>query len=114
MITLPILAIDLGGTTTLLGLVSAGVCLPAVRIAARAAAGPVAWLDAVAETAEAWRGGYATAAVAVTGLIAGGRWWALNPAVLPVPPGFALACDRAGARARSPAHCCHGPSWRFR
>ncbi len=88
-----ILAVDLGGTKTLLGLVSAGVCGPALRIATPAAGGPEAWLAAVADAAEPWRGNYARAAIAVTGLVAEGCWWALNPATLPVPPGFPLVDD---------------------
>ena len=88
-----ILAVDLGGTKTLLGLVGAGVCGPALRIATPTSGGPEAWLAAVADAAEPWRGTYAKAAIAVTGLVADGRWWALNPATLPVPPGFPLVAD---------------------
>jgi predicted NBD/HSP70 family sugar kinase len=87
---LPVLAVDLGGTKTLLGLVRGGVCGPAVRIATPAEGGPQAWLDAIAGASDAWRGGFAVAAIAVTGLVAGGRWWALNPQTLSIPPGFPL------------------------
>jgi predicted NBD/HSP70 family sugar kinase len=93
----PVLAIDLGGTKTLLGLVNGGTCGQAVRIATPGAGGPSAWLDAVAEAAGPWRGAYARAAIAVTGLVAQGRWWALNPDVLPVPAGFPLV-DELAAR----------------
>jgi N-acetylmannosamine-6-phosphate 2-epimerase / N-acetylmannosamine kinase len=51
----PVLAVDLGGTKTLLGLVSAGVCASAVRIAT-CEGGPEAWLDAVACAAAGWKG----------------------------------------------------------
>jgi predicted NBD/HSP70 family sugar kinase len=61
-----------------------------LRIATPTAADPHTWLDALVEAAGAWRGGYAAAAIAVTGLVADGRWWAINPAVLPVPAGFPL------------------------
>ena len=86
----PVLAIDVGGTKTLLGLVSGGTRGAAVRIATPAAAGPDAWLDTIVEAASAWRGSYAAAAIAVTGLVAEGRWWALNPEILAVPPGYPL------------------------
>ena len=86
----PVLAVDLGGTKTLLGLVGGGVCTSAVRIATPAQGGPEAWLDAVAAAAEGWKGRYGAAAVAVTGLVANGRWWALNTKTLPVPPGYPL------------------------
>jgi predicted NBD/HSP70 family sugar kinase len=88
----PVLGIDLGGTKTLLGLVSGGICGPVVRIRTPAG-GPDAWLEAIATAADAWRDDYHAAAIAVTGLVAEGRWWALNPAVLPVPPGFALVSE---------------------
>lgn len=99
----PVLAIDLGGTKTLLGLVSGGVCGPTVRIATPPVGGPPAWLDAVAQAAAAWRGGYTAAAIAVSGLVANGCWWAVNPAVLPVPPGFPLLSELQ-RRLGVPAH----------
>lgn len=86
----PVLAIDLGGTKTLLGLVSGGACLESRRIATRTGAGAEQWLDALVQAAAPWRGAYATAAIAVTGRIAGGRWYSFNPDVLPVPAGFPL------------------------
>jgi predicted NBD/HSP70 family sugar kinase len=85
-----VLGIDLGGTKTLLGLVTGEACRQVRRFATPAAGGPEAWLDAVTEAAADWRGQYADAAIAVSGLVADGRWWALNPDVLPVPPGFPL------------------------
>ena len=89
----PVLAIDLGGTKTLLGLVSGGTCGPLARIPTPTAGGPPDWLDALTEAAHGWRGDYTTAAIAVTGLVADGCWWALNPDVLPVPPGFPLVAE---------------------
>ncbi len=100
----PVLAIDLGGTKTLLGLVSGGVCEQVRRVPTPAAGGPAAWLAALAEAAEAWRGGYVSAAIAVTGRVADGRWWTLNPDVLPIPPGFPLVDElrhRLGVPARA-------------
>ena len=83
------LAIDLGGTKILVGLVRDGVCRERRRIATTGTQ-PAAWLDAVAAATADWRGGYAQAGVAVTGRVEDERWWSLNPAVLPVPPGFPL------------------------
>jgi N-acetylmannosamine-6-phosphate 2-epimerase/N-acetylmannosamine kinase len=86
----PILAVDLGGTKTLVALVVGCEILESRRIATQKARGPEAWLDAIAEAASDWRGRFTTAAIAVTGAVKSGRWWSLNPAVLPIPPGFPL------------------------
>jgi N-acetylmannosamine-6-phosphate 2-epimerase/N-acetylmannosamine kinase len=69
-------------------------------------------LPILAELVSDWRGRYTRAGLAVTGGIAGGRWFALNPATLPVPAGFpvveamqrrlgvpVLACNDAQAAA---------------
>jgi predicted NBD/HSP70 family sugar kinase len=89
----PVLAIDLGGTKTLLGLVHGSECLETRRILTDGAAGAECWLAALVEAAAPWRGGYATAAIAVTGRIAEGRWYSFNPHVLSVPPGFPLVVE---------------------
>jgi N-acetylmannosamine-6-phosphate 2-epimerase/N-acetylmannosamine kinase len=89
----PILAIDLGGTKTLLGLVRGSECLETRHIRTLGDAGADAWLGALAEAAAPWRGIYATAAIAVTGRVAEGRWYSFNPDVLPVPAGFPLAAE---------------------
>jgi predicted NBD/HSP70 family sugar kinase len=86
----PVLAIDLGGTKTLLALVDGSTSGPAIRLSTEANAGPESWLDAIAAAAGPWHGAYESAAIAVTGLVAGERWWTLNPSVLPIPPGFPL------------------------
>jgi N-acetylmannosamine-6-phosphate 2-epimerase/N-acetylmannosamine kinase len=86
----PVLAADLGGTKMLVALVAGREIIASERIATPKAQGPEAWLDAIAEYAADWRGRYGAAAVAVTGLVKDGRWSSLNPAVLPIPPGFAL------------------------
>jgi predicted NBD/HSP70 family sugar kinase len=91
----PTLAIDLGGTKTLVALVSGTTCLTAERVPTHAEEGPAAWLDTIAELARQWRGRFARAAIAVSGLVAGGRWWALNPRVLPIPPSFPLELELA-------------------
>ena len=68
----------------------AGTILASERLATPREKGAEAWLDAIAERAADWRGRFAAAAVAVTGLVKNGRWSSLNPAVLPIPPGFPL------------------------
>ena len=88
--TLPVLAIDIGGTKTLVALVAGDQILESRRIVTEKARGPGAWLDAVAEAASDWRGGFETAAVAVTGAVKGGRWSSLNPGVLAIPRDFPL------------------------
>lgn len=85
-----VLAVDLGGTKTLVALVAGSDVLASERLATLKGNGAEAWLDAIAEHAADWRGRFAAAAVAVTGLVKDGRWSSLNPAVLPVPPGFPL------------------------
>ena len=91
----PVLAVDLGGTKTLVALVSGERCLAVERVATDRMAGPAAWLDAVAERARPWQGRYTLAAMAVSGLVAEGRWWALNPQVLPIPRGFPVERELA-------------------
>jgi N-acetylmannosamine-6-phosphate 2-epimerase/N-acetylmannosamine kinase len=86
----PVLAVDIGGTKMLVALVSDGEIVASERLPTPKEAGPEAWLDAIAEAAADWRGRFASAAVAVTGLVKNGRWWSLNPAVLPIPPGYPL------------------------
>jgi N-acetylmannosamine-6-phosphate 2-epimerase / N-acetylmannosamine kinase len=86
----PVLAVDIGGTKTLVALVTGDQILESRRIVTQKARGPGAWLDAIAEAASDWRGGFGTAAVAVTGVVKGGRWSSLNPGVLAIPRDFPL------------------------
>ena len=88
--TLPVLAVDIGGTKTLVALVAGDQILESRRIVTEKARGPGAWLDAVAEAASDWRGEFETAAVAVTGAVKEGRWSSLNPGVLAIPRDFPL------------------------
>lgn len=93
----PVLAVDVGGTKILAALVDGARLLDERRIATDPAAGPEAWLQAIGAAAAPWRGAYRQAGIAVTGNLRGGRWYALNPEVLPVPAGFPLV-DRLSAR----------------
>lgn len=86
----PVLAIDIGGTKTLSALVDGERVLEQRRIETARASGPEAWLEAVVTSIADWRGRYAMVGIAVTGRMAGGRWSALNPAILPVPDGYPL------------------------
>jgi N-acetylmannosamine-6-phosphate 2-epimerase/N-acetylmannosamine kinase len=88
--SLPVLAVDIGGTKTLVALVAGDQILESRRLLTQKARGPGAWLDAVAEAASDWRGGFGTAGVAVTGVVKSGRWSSLNPEVLPIPRDFPL------------------------
>ncbi|MBV9287921.1 MAG: ROK family protein, partial [Hyphomicrobiales bacterium] len=87
----PVLAVDIGGAKMLVALVAGEKILESRRIATEKARGPGAWLDAVIEAAKDWRGRFATAAIAATGAVKGGRWSSLNPDVLAVPRDFPLA-----------------------
>lgn len=86
----PCLVLDIGGTKTLVALVEDAEVLAEARVPTVASAGPEAWIEAAAEAARPWAGRYARVAGAVTGLVADGRWSALNPAILPIPEGFPL------------------------
>src|SRR5271165_1633209 len=86
----PVLAVDIGGTKTLVALVAGDRILESRRIVTQKARGPGAWLDAIAEAASDWRGGFGDAAVAVTGAVKSGRWSSLNPGVLAIPRDFPL------------------------
>ena len=97
----PVLGVDIGGTKMLVALVSDGEIIASERFPTPKEAGPEAWLDAVAEAAADWRGRFASAAIAVTGLVKDGRWWTLNPAVLPIPPGYPLV-EELGRRLGAP------------
>jgi N-acetylmannosamine-6-phosphate 2-epimerase/N-acetylmannosamine kinase len=87
------LAIDIGGTKTLLALVDGPHIIAEKRISTRNGGDPGAWLAAIADAASDWRGQYDAVGAAVTGNISDGKWSALNPATLPVPDRFPLADD---------------------
>src|SRR5215471_4289224 len=86
----PILAIDLGGTKTLAGLVERREVVESRRIETPRNVGAEYWIEAIAQLVSDWSGRYVAAGSAVTGRIAEGKWWTLNPDTLPVPAGFPL------------------------
>jgi len=97
------LAIDIGGTKTLVGLVEGGRVIEQRRSATNLAAGAEGWLDAIYEATRGWKG-FDCVGAAVTGVIMDGRWSAVNPEILPVPDAFPL--QRALAdRFAAPAAC---------
>ncbi len=98
----PVLVFDIGGTKILAALVQGPEVLVEARAATDPAAGPEAWIEAGLRLAAPWAGRYARVAAAVTGLVAEGRWSALNPAVLPIPDGFPLE-ERLASRLGCPA-----------
>jgi N-acetylmannosamine-6-phosphate 2-epimerase/N-acetylmannosamine kinase len=86
-----VLAIDIGGTKILAGLVEGDAVRSEVTLPTDQAAGPDAWLDAVAGHFSASQEQYSRVAVAVSGLVADGRWSALNPATLRLPADYRLS-----------------------
>jgi predicted NBD/HSP70 family sugar kinase len=86
----PVLAIDLGGTKTLAALVAGAEVLESRRAETPRHASADAWLDAIAKLVLDWSSRYPSAGIAVTGSVADGKWWALNPSTLSVPIEFPL------------------------
>jgi N-acetylmannosamine-6-phosphate 2-epimerase/N-acetylmannosamine kinase len=86
----PVLSVDLGGSKILAALVRGREVLAKAEVATDRTVGPDAWLQRIAEIARPWAGAYARAGVSVTGLVAGGRWRALNPGTLNIPQDFEL------------------------
>ena len=90
------LAVDIGGTKILAALVQNNRVVQQIDLATVPDAGATGWTDAVIRAAMPWRGGFHRIGITVTGIVADGRWSALNPATLDIPDGFALA-DRIEA-----------------
>ena len=98
------LAIDIGGTKTLVALVDGASVLAEVQTSTARDLGAGAWCDAIAEAARAWTGEVDRVGAAVSGVIMDGSWSALNPKTLPVPERFPLASELASRLAR-PVSC---------
>jgi N-acetylmannosamine-6-phosphate 2-epimerase/N-acetylmannosamine kinase len=96
----PILALDIGGTKTLVALVRGSKVVAEATIATERSGGPEAWLAAAAEATQGW-GSYAAVGAAVTGVVRDGCWSALNPRTLAIPPGYPLV-ERCTARFGTP------------
>lgn len=100
----PVLAIDIGGTKTLVSLVSGASITQQAEAPTLRDATPEAWCDAIARTAVPWRGQFSLVSAAVTGTIKDGRWSALNPGTLAIPDDFPLSAALA-ERLGAPVHC---------
>ena len=96
----PVLAIDLGGTKTSLALVRGAEVLVSRTLATNRAAGPDAWLDAVAAEARQLGGTYGAVGLAVTGFVDGGVWSAMNPVTLGIPDRYPLVAAASTRFAR--------------
>ncbi len=90
-----VLALDIGGTKTLLALVRDGVVLDEQVSATAGAIGTEPWFAELARSAQSWRGRYEAVGAAVTGLVADGLWRALNPATLAIPQDTPLVATLA-------------------
>lgn len=102
----PVLAFDIGGTKTLAALVAGAKVLEERTVPTDRAVGSDRWFDALGDLVADWTGRYARVGAAVTGLVAGGRWSALNAATLPIPPGLPLV-ERLEARFGVPVRACN-------
>jgi N-acetylmannosamine-6-phosphate 2-epimerase/N-acetylmannosamine kinase len=91
-----VLAVDIGGSKILAGLVDGARVVETRRLETARDASADAWVDSIIMATADWRGRFGAVGAAVTGWIRDGRWGALNPEVLPVPDGFPLV-DRLTA-----------------
>lgn len=91
------LAVDLGGTKTLVALVEGAQVHARHLVPTDRTAGPEGWLSAAAEAAKRWEVGPGPVGLTVTGLVADGMWRALNPETLPLPVGGYPIARRATA-----------------
>lgn len=86
-----VLSIDLGGTKMLAALVRGTEVVDTRRIATPREGDPARWLATLFTAIEPWRGGYDRVGAAVTGIVDGGYWSALNRKTLDIPDRFPLA-----------------------
>ena len=91
-----ILAVDIGGTKTLVALVRASGIVAEATVPTRREDGPDAWLGAVATAASPWRGQFRSIGLAVTGFVRNGLWSAMNPATLGIPADYPLIAKVEG------------------
>lgn len=85
-----ILAIDIGGTKTLVALVDASGVVGEVTVATERDDGPDRWLEAAFAAALPWQGRFGGVGLAVTGFVRNGCWSAMNPATLGIPADYPL------------------------
>jgi len=87
------LAIDVGGTKILAALVEGQQIVAQAQVPTDRDGGPVRWIAQIAELIGDWAGRFAVVGIAVTGRVAEGHWWAMNPDTLPIPNAFPLAAE---------------------
>lgn len=85
-----ILAIDIGGTKTLVALVDASGVVAEATVPTERGDGPDRWLEAALAAAQPWRGRFCGVGLAVTGFVRNGCWSAMNPATLGIPENYPL------------------------
>ena len=85
-----ILAVDIGGTKMLAALVVGDGVDEERDVATPRETSAEGWCDTIAGLVAGWAGRYRAIAAAVTGQVRDGRWYTLNPAILPIPSGFPL------------------------
>lgn len=85
-----VLALDIGGTKIMAGLVTGDKVSDVVTFPTDRSAGPDSWLGAVRQLLPHSPRNYSRVAAAVSGLVEGGHWSALNPATLALPANYAL------------------------
>ncbi|MBB2820186.1 UNVERIFIED_ORG: putative NBD/HSP70 family sugar kinase [Rhizobium esperanzae] len=91
-----ILAVDIGGTKTLVALVRASGIVAEATVPTRREDGPDAWLAAVAAAASPWQGQFRSIGLAVTGFVRNGLWSAMNPETLGIPADYPLVAKVEG------------------
>ncbi|GGA93952.1 hypothetical protein GCM10011491_22690 [Brucella endophytica] len=85
-----ILAIDIGGTKTLVALVDAPGVIAETTIPTEREDGPDCWIEAAVAAARPWRGQFHGVGLAVSGFVRNGCWSAMNPVTLGIPPNYPL------------------------
>lgn len=83
--TEPVLAIDIGGTKSLLALVRNGEVLDRRVSPTGGDIGSAAWFAGLAAAATDWQGQFSRVGAAVTGIVVNGEWVPLNPDTLSFP-----------------------------
>lgn len=102
----PALAIDIGGTKTLMTLVDGETILESVEHKTDRDAGPKEWISQIAAFTEKWTGRFDRAGITVTGLIKDNKWTSLNPNTLSIPGGFDLL-DASQKALKTPVTLCN-------
>lgn len=87
---MPVLAVDIGGTKTLVTLVEGKTVVERLERPTDREAGPRVWVTQMAELARNWTGRFERAGITVTGLIKDNLWRSLNAETLAIPGRFEL------------------------